>query len=115
MARTPSAARFGCDFVTDKETKRGRTKRIFWKWTSELEAQQVQTSFLNMKEATADERWAKYAFQEDGVVAYPPSETALAILFRRCGIDVHLFGQGKYKALRDFYLELTNQDCFLQM
>jgi len=71
--------------------------------------------FLNMGEATVDERWARYAYQTNGMVRYPPSAEALAILLRRCGIDISKFGTGTYKPLRDFWLELTNEESFLQM
>ncbi|CAE8637774.1 unnamed protein product, partial [Polarella glacialis] len=104
---------FNCHFMTQR-SKRGAIKRMYWRWVPFFEAQKLQR-FINMGEATADERWAKYAFQKEGVVQFPPTETALAILLRRCGIDVTKFGTGKFRTLHAFWLDLTDKDSLLQM
>jgi len=70
---------------------------------------------VNMGEASADERWAKYAFQKEGVVQFPPTANALNILLGRCGIDVDLFGTGRYRTLHDFWLNLTSKESNLEM
>jgi len=101
------------DFVT---TKLGGKvpKRLFWNWVPEAEARRMQR-FANMGEATADERWAKYAFQKEGIVQFPHTEAALELLFQRCGLDTTKFGQGAYKSMTDLWIELMNQDTYLQM
>jgi len=106
-----SALPFNCHFVTSRN---GTGKKIFWRWVPFFEAQKLQR-FVNLGEATADERWAKYAFQKEGVVQFPPTETALMILLRRCGIDVDKFGTERYRPLKDFWLDLTAKESLLHM
>jgi len=103
----------GCDFSTLQITSRGRKVRC-WRWVPDGEAQRLQR-FLNMGDATAEERWARYAFQREGVVQFPPSVCALQLLLNRCGVDAKAFGIGSFKTLAEFWLELLNQVCFLQM
>eukprot|EP00931_Biecheleriopsis_adriatica_P049678 TRINITY_DN28740_c0_g1_i1.p1 TRINITY_DN28740_c0_g1~~TRINITY_DN28740_c0_g1_i1.p1 ORF type:complete len:1780 (+),score=334.12 TRINITY_DN28740_c0_g1_i1:386-5341(+) len=91
-----------------------KAKKLYWRWVPTFEAMKLQR-FVNMGEATADERWAKYAFQKEGVVQFPPTETALCILLRRCGIDLHKFGKDGYMSLKDFWLDLTSKESLLQM
>jgi len=110
-ASSSSGLPFGCHFVTHRN---GTGKKIFWRWVPFFEAQKLQR-FVNLGEATADERWARYAFQKEGVVQFPPTETALMILLRRCGIDVAKFGTERYKSLREFWLDLTGKESLLQM
>lgn len=109
-AGTP-ALPFNSHFATNKN---GTKKQFFWRWVPFFEAQKLQR-FVNLGEATADERWAKYAFQKDGVVQFPPTETALMILLRRCGIDVEKFGTERFRSLKDFWLDLTAKESLLQM
>eukprot|EP00435_Cladocopium_sp_Y103_P038416 s760_g10.t1 len=107
-----SALPFNSHFTT--KSRNGSGKKIFWRWVPFFEAQKLQR-FVNLGEATADERWAKYAFQKEGVVQFPPTETALMILLRRCGIDVEKFGTERYRSLRDFWLDLTAKESLLHM
>lgn len=102
---------FQCHFCTFRN---GTGKKIFWRWVPYAAAQKLQR-FVNLGEATADERWAKYAFQKEGVVQFPPTETALLILLRRCGIDVEKFGTGRYRTMKEFWLDLTAKESLLQM
>lgn len=93
----------------------GRRRRRFWRWVPEQVAREFQR-FLNMEERTADDRWAKYAYESEGVVQFPTTMEALAILFQRCGIDVSKYdGKGKRKTLKDLWLELLNQESYLMM
>lgn len=107
-----SALPFNSHFTT--KSRNGSGKKIFWRWVPFFEAQKLQR-FVNLGEATADERWAKYAFQKEGVVQFPPTETALMILLRRCGIDVEKYGTERYRPLRDFWLDLTAKESLLYM
>eukprot|EP00930_Biecheleria_cincta_P052267 TRINITY_DN3751_c0_g2_i1.p1 TRINITY_DN3751_c0_g2~~TRINITY_DN3751_c0_g2_i1.p1 ORF type:complete len:1658 (-),score=286.43 TRINITY_DN3751_c0_g2_i1:137-5110(-) len=105
---------FNCHFTTMRTISVKTPKKLFWRWVPCAEAQGLQR-FINMGEATADERWAKYAFQKEGVVQFPPTQAALRILLSRCGIDVDKFGTGQYRSLEDFWLDLTAKESLLQM
>lgn len=105
---------FNCHFTTMRTMGVKTPKKLFWRWVPCVEAQGLQR-FTNMPEATADERWAKYAFQKEGVVQFPPTQTALRILLSRCGIDVDKFGTQRYRSLEDFWLDLTAKESLLQM
>lgn len=105
---------FNCHFTTMRTMGVKTPKKLFWRWVPCVEAQGLQR-FTNMPEATADERWAKYAFQKEGVVQFPPTQTALRILLSRCGIDVDKFGTERYRSLEDFWLDLTAKESLLQM
>lgn len=111
--RVQNSLPLNCHFTTFRQKKHA-SKKIFWRWVPFFEAQKLQR-FINMGEATADERWAKYAFQKEGVVQFPPTEGALCILLRRCGIDVDLFSTGNYRSIHDFWLDLTAKESLLQM
>ena len=41
---------------------------------------------------------------------FPPTETALMILLRRCGVDVDQFGTDRYRTLKEFWLDLTAKE-----
>jgi len=104
----------GSDFMTTKVTERG-WRKIFWQWTPFAQAQREQR-FVNLGEATADERWAKYAFQKEGVVQFPPTEAALAILLQRCGMNVAALRRSAgCRTLQDLWKELTTEESYLQM
>eukprot|EP00930_Biecheleria_cincta_P052266 TRINITY_DN3751_c0_g1_i2.p1 TRINITY_DN3751_c0_g1~~TRINITY_DN3751_c0_g1_i2.p1 ORF type:complete len:1026 (-),score=156.55 TRINITY_DN3751_c0_g1_i2:137-3214(-) len=105
---------FNCHFTTMRTMGVKTPKKLFWRWVPCAEAQALQR-FVNMGEATADERWAKYAFRKEGVVQFPPTQAALRILLSRCGIDVDKFGTGQYRTLEDFWLDLTAKESLLQM
>jgi len=107
--RTPRRRPNRCDFTT--EVRDARKKTRCWRWVPEHDAQKAQR-FLNMGVKTADEKWARYAFQKEGVVQYPPSLAALGMLLSRCGVDLKQFGKG---GLEQFWLELLNQQGYLQM
>mmetsp|Transcript_85174 Transcript_85174/g.258523 ORF Transcript_85174/g.258523 Transcript_85174/m.258523 type:complete len:533 (-) Transcript_85174:64-1662(-) len=105
----------GCDFSTRHAVGGGRGWRMrFWRWVPEGDARELQR-YLNMSVRTVDDRWAKYAFQSEGVVQFPPTAKALSILFSRCGVDLNSFGQGKTRTLQDLWLELLNQESSLLM
>eukprot|EP00416_Gambierdiscus_australes_P002921 CAMPEP_0171133264 /NCGR_PEP_ID=MMETSP0766_2-20121228/125962_1 /TAXON_ID=439317 /ORGANISM="Gambierdiscus australes, Strain CAWD 149" /LENGTH=631 /DNA_ID=CAMNT_0011596635 /DNA_START=87 /DNA_END=1982 /DNA_ORIENTATION=- len=107
-------ALLGSDFTTTKFTGDCRKRTLYWRWLPFSEAQRIQR-FVNIGEATADERWAKYAFQKEGAVQFPPTEGALAILLRRCGVETEAFGHGDRCTLHDLWLELANQESHLLM
>lgn len=86
-----------------------------WRWVPRAEAVGLHRRFLNMGDGTPDERWARYAFQKDGIVQFPPTEAALEALLRRCGLDADRFGTGGYGSLGAFWGELTTQESYLEM
>eukprot|EP00418_Pyrodinium_bahamense_P092458 CAMPEP_0179027430 /NCGR_PEP_ID=MMETSP0796-20121207/9033_1 /TAXON_ID=73915 /ORGANISM="Pyrodinium bahamense, Strain pbaha01" /LENGTH=1231 /DNA_ID=CAMNT_0020723555 /DNA_START=49 /DNA_END=3746 /DNA_ORIENTATION=- len=102
-----------CDFQSFGGASRRKRQR-FWRWVPERTALQHQR-FLNMEVKTADGRWAKYAFESEGVVQFPPTVEALTTLLSRCGLDLTPFGQGVHKQVEDFWLELMNQESYLMM
>lgn len=98
------------DFSTSRRSKRKR----FYSWVPERMSRELQ-GFLNMDMQTGDDRWAKYAFESQGVVQYPPTEEALTTLLKRCGIDVSAYGRNNHRSVGYFWLELLNQESYLMM
>eukprot|EP00747_Dinoflagellata_sp_TGD_P104839 gnl/TRDRNA2_/TRDRNA2_169359_c0_seq1.p1 gnl/TRDRNA2_/TRDRNA2_169359_c0~~gnl/TRDRNA2_/TRDRNA2_169359_c0_seq1.p1 ORF type:complete len:704 (-),score=119.51 gnl/TRDRNA2_/TRDRNA2_169359_c0_seq1:103-2148(-) len=107
--------RVGNPYGSDFSTKAANGRRtLFWRWVPETEAVRLQ-AVMHMCEATIDERWAKHAFRKDGIVQFPPSQSALVILLLRCGIDVRSFGSGGHRTLHALWTELSSQESYLQM
>jgi hypothetical protein len=104
-----------CDFETFLSPRyvNGRSKTLYWTWMPEVEARKLQ-DWVNIGDATRDEMWARQAFQKEGAVQFPPTETALVYLLQRCGIDVQSFGSGPC-SLNSLWRELTNQEGILYM
>eukprot|EP00927_Polykrikos_kofoidii_P012895 TRINITY_DN15606_c1_g2_i1.p1 TRINITY_DN15606_c1_g2~~TRINITY_DN15606_c1_g2_i1.p1 ORF type:complete len:1559 (-),score=248.16 TRINITY_DN15606_c1_g2_i1:101-4777(-) len=89
-------------------------RKLYWRWTAEADVL-LSLRFLCMGTATIEEKWARCAFQREGVLDCPPSAGALAKLLQRCGINIAAFGTQGFKTLGQFWVELLNKDSRLEM